>query len=153
MSSTTEVCVDASLAVKVVVTESNSDKADALFDEWANAGQQLVAPAFLEVETDSILRQKVVLHRELTAGKAEAAFAKLQALPIQQVSMSEQRQRAWQIAAQCGFATVYDATYLALAELRGCEFWTADERLYNQVKDKLAFVKWPGNYVPRTPSP
>jgi predicted nucleic acid-binding protein len=84
------------------------------FDEWANAGQQLVAPAFFEVETDSILRQKVVLRRELTSEQAEAAFAKLQALPIQQVSVSEQRQRAWQIATGFGFAPVYDATYLAL---------------------------------------
>jgi predicted nucleic acid-binding protein len=153
MSSTTEVCEDASLAVKVAVTEPDSDKADALFDEWANTSQQLVAPAFFEVETDSILRQKVVLRRELTPEQAETAFAKLQALPIQQVSMSEQRQRAWQIATQCGFATVYDATYLALAELCGCESWTADERLYNQVKDKFAFVKWLGNYVPPTTPP
>ena len=47
MSSATEVCVDASLALKVVVTEPNSDKADALFDEWANAGQQLVRSCLL----------------------------------------------------------------------------------------------------------
>jgi predicted nucleic acid-binding protein len=153
MSSTSEVCVDASLAVKVVVTEPDSDKADALFDEWANAGQQLVAPAFFEVETDSILRQKVVLRRELTSEQAEAAFAKLQALPMQQISVSEQRQRAWRIATEFGFATVHDATYLALSELRGCEFWTANERLYNQVKNKFAFVKQLGNYMPRTTSP
>ena len=55
--------------------------------------------------------------------------------------MPGQRQRAWEIATDFGFATVYDATYLALAELRGCEFWTADERLVNQVKDTLSFVK------------
>lgn len=153
MSPATEVCVDASLAVKVVVTEPDSDKADSLFNEWANGGQQLVAPAFFKVETDSILRQKVVLRKELTSEQAEAAFAKLQALPIQQVSVSGQRQRAWEIATEFGHATVYDATYLALAELRGCEFWTADERLFNQVKDQLPFVKWLGNYVPRTTSP
>ena len=56
MSSVQEVCVDASLAVKVVVTEPDSDKADALFDEWAREGKQLIAPVFFEVETDSILR-------------------------------------------------------------------------------------------------
>jgi predicted nucleic acid-binding protein len=49
-------------------------------------------------------------------------------------------------------ATVYDATYLALAELRRCEFWTADERLLNRVKGTLSFVKWLGDYMPgRTP--
>jgi predicted nucleic acid-binding protein len=149
MNSTTEVCVDASLALKVVVAEADSDKAYVLFDRWADNGNQLIAPAFFEVETDSILRQKVVLRRELTPDQANAAFAKLQTLPIRQISLSGQRQRAWEIATQYGFATVYDASYLALAQLRDCEFWTADERLFNRVKDNLPFVKWLGDYVPR----
>lgn len=136
-----EVCVDASLAVKVVVTEPDSDKANDLFDQWATDGTQLIAPAFFDVETDSILRQKVALRKELTPEQAASPFAKLQALPIQQLSMPGQRQRAWEIAADLDFATLYDATYLALAELRGCEFWTADERLFHRVKDHLPFVK------------
>jgi len=108
MSPTQEVCVDASLAMKVVVTEPGSDKADALFDAWANEGKQLIAPAFFEVETDSILRQKVALRKELTPEQAEAAFAKLRTLPIQQIAVLGQRQRAWEMAADYGFATVYD---------------------------------------------
>jgi predicted nucleic acid-binding protein len=153
MSPAQEVCVDASLAVKVVVTEPDSEKADALFDAWANEGKQLIAPAFFIVETDSILRQKVALRQELTPAQAAAAFAKLQTLPIQQMAVLGQRQRAWEIAAEYGFATVYDATYLALAELRRCEFWTADERLFQRVKDTLTFVKWLRNYIPTTASP
>jgi len=153
MSPAQEVCVDASVAVKVVVTEPDSDKADALFDAWAHEGKQLIAPAFFEVETDSILRQKTALRQELTPEQAEAAFAKLQTLPIQQIAVLGQRQRAWEVAAVYGFATVYDATYLALAELRRCEFWTADERLYNRVKDTLTFVKWLRNYIPKPAAP
>lgn len=75
MSPATEICVDASLAVKVVVPESDSDKADALFDQWANEGKQLIAPLFFEVETDSILRQKVALRKELTLEQARALRA------------------------------------------------------------------------------
>ena len=153
MSPATEICVDASLAVKAVVAEWDSDKADALFDQWANEGKQLIAPLFFEVETDSILRQKAAVRKELTSEQAGAAFTKLRDLPIQQVSVPAQRQRAWEIATEFGFTTVYDATYLALAELRGCEFWTADERLFNAVKEKLFFVKWLGLYVPQTSSP
>lgn len=150
MNPAEEVCVDAGLAVKVVVPEPDSDKADALFNEWANDGKQLIAPPFFDVETDSILRQKVVLRKEFTPEQAEVAFVKLQALPIQLFSVPGQRQRAWEIATDFHFATVYDATYLALAALRGCEFWTADERLFNRVKDKLPLVKWLGNYVPKS---
>ena len=146
----TEVCVDASLAIKVVVPEVGSDNADALFDQWASEGTQLIAPVFFEVETDSILRQKVSLRRELTVAQAQRAFASLQVLPIKTLHSSEQRQRAWEIAHEFQFPTVYDATYLALAELRQCEFWTADERLFRHVRDKLAFVRWLANYSPAT---
>jgi predicted nucleic acid-binding protein len=38
----------------------------------------------------------------------------------------------------------YDAHYLALAEMMNCEFWTADERLFNAVRDKLSWVRWLG---------
>ena len=44
------VCVDASLAVKVVVTEEGSDQADALFEQWSNQKTQLIAPTFFVVE-------------------------------------------------------------------------------------------------------
>ena len=143
-----EVCVDASLAIKVVVAEAGSDKADALFDQWASEETQLIAPVFFEVETDSILRQKASLRRELTADQAQRAFASLRALPIKTKHSAEQRERAWEIAREFQFPTVYDATYLALAELRRCEFWTADEKLFKQVRSKLTFVQWLGNYSP-----
>lgn len=45
MSSVQEVCVDASLVVKVVVPEPDSDRADALFHEW--------------LETDTLNRQRL----------------------------------------------------------------------------------------------
>ena len=80
----TEVCVDASLAIKVILPEAGSDKADALFNQWAGEETQLIAPVFFEVETDSILRQKVSLRRELTIEQAERAFAFLQGLPSRQ---------------------------------------------------------------------
>jgi predicted nucleic acid-binding protein len=144
----TEVCVDASVAIKVVVAEAGSDKADALFHQWASEQTQLIAPVFFEVETDSIIRQKVSLRRELTVAQAQRAFASLKGLPIKTTHSPEQRERAWEIAREFEFPTVYDATYLALAELRRCEFWTADEKLFKQVRDKLTFVQWLGNYSP-----
>lgn len=144
----TEVCVDSSLAIKVVVPEVDSDKADALFNQWAGEETQLIAPVFFEVETDSILRQKVSLRRELTFAQAQRAFASLQGLPINTTHSLKQRERAWEIAREFEFPTVYDATYLALAELRRCASWTADEKLFKQVGSKLTFVQWLGNYSP-----
>lgn len=144
----TEICVDASLAIKVVVPEADSEKADALFEQWANEERQLIAPVFFEVETDSILRQKISLRHELTADQAQRAFASLRSLPIKTAHSTNKRERAWEIAREFDFPTVYDATYLALAELRQCEFWTADEKLFKQLRNRLSFVQWLGNYSP-----
>jgi predicted nucleic acid-binding protein len=56
------------------------------------------------------------------------------------------RQRAREIAEQFNQRAVYDATYIALAELRGCEFWTADKLIYDAVKATLSFVKYLPDY-------
>ena len=109
-------------------------------------GDSTHCPRILEVETDSILRQKVSLRRELTVAEAQRAFASLLGLPIKTTHSPEQRERAWEIAREFQFPTVYDATYLALAELHQCEFWTADDKLFKQVRDQLPFVQWLGNY-------
>ena len=41
-------------------------------------------------------------------------------------------------------SAAYDAHYVALAEVRRCECWTADERLWNSVKRQLPMVRWVG---------
>ena len=46
MSSVQEVCVDASLVVKVVVPEPDSDRADALFHEWTWSSKWLIIKGF-----------------------------------------------------------------------------------------------------------
>jgi hypothetical protein len=46
MNAAGEVCIDASLAIKVVVAEPDSDKADALFAHFADQGARLIAPVF-----------------------------------------------------------------------------------------------------------
>ena len=48
------------------------------------------------------------------------------------------------MAQQFSLPSAYDAHYLALAESRQCECWTADERLWNTVKNALPWVRWLG---------
>lgn len=56
------------------------------------------------------------------------------------------RNKARQLLRDCLLRTVYDATYAALADLQGCEFWTADKVFYDAVKAVLAFVKYLPDY-------
>jgi predicted nucleic acid-binding protein len=41
---------------------------------------------------------------------------------------------------------VYDTHYLALADILGCDLWTADERFFNSVKEQQPRVKWLGEF-------
>ena len=52
--------------------------------------------------------------------------------------------RALEIMQRFALPSAYDAHYLALAEARQCECWTADERLWNAVRNALSWVRWIG---------
>jgi predicted nucleic acid-binding protein len=54
------------------------------------------------------------------------------------------------IAPHFGLRWLYDAFYVALAEDRACMLWTADEELYEAVKDELPFVKLLEDYASNT---
>ncbi|MCH8294453.1 type II toxin-antitoxin system VapC family toxin [Candidatus Poribacteria bacterium] len=142
-----EVCVDASLVIKWVISEEGHHVAKQLFTEWSDADVKMIAPSFFQVEVDSILRKKVFVRKEISVEEAEKAFELLMQLPIEIVDLPSQRQHAWQLAKDLSQATVYDTTYIALAELHRCEFWTADERLYNSVKHRIDFVRWIGEII------
>ena len=134
------VCVDAGLAIKFITPEEDSAFAEALFVRWRADSTEMIAPAFAAAEIDSVLRQKIT-RGELTQEVADAAFRLARRLPIAFDIETDCRERAWEIAMDFQFPQAYDAAYLALAELRGCEFWTADKKLYERVKNRLEFVR------------
>ncbi len=134
------VCLDAGLVIKLVSPEPDSPQVEAAFQKWKAEGVDLVAPAFAAAEVDSVFRQKV-MRGELTEELADEAFRLAARLPIRLDVAMDCRERAWEMARQFRFPTVYDAVYLALAETRQYEFWTADRKLYECVKEQLAFVR------------
>lgn len=77
---------------------------------------------------------------------ADQTFTLLDSAPVVLVTHPRMRQRAREIARQFNQRKVYDATYAALAELRGCDFWTADKAFYDAVKAGLTFVKYLPDY-------
>jgi predicted nucleic acid-binding protein len=142
----TECCVDASIAVKWAVKgEPFRAKAQKLLQDVAASGTRLIAPPHFISEVDSAIRKRV-FDGKMTSEEAKKAYTILDAAPVQIVDMVGLRQRAREIAEQFNQRFVYDATYAALAELHGCEFWTADGMFYDAVKESLAFVKYLPDY-------
>lgn len=142
----TEQCIDASIAVKwAVKDEPFRSKTHELLRDAGINGIRLIAPPIFISEIDSVIRKRV-FDKKMIAIEAQKAYAILDLAPVEIVNILCVRQRAREIAEQFNQRFVYDATYAALAELRNCEFWTADKTFYDEVKTKLTFVKYLPDY-------
>jgi len=141
-----ERCIDASLAIKWVVKgEAWRKKARQFLVESLSAGFTLLAPSLFEYETESVL-QGLLQSGALSLAETDTALVHLATINVQVVTHPNMVKRARQIARQFNQHNVYDSLYAALAELRGCEFWTADKIFYDAVKAALPFVKYLLNY-------
>jgi predicted nucleic acid-binding protein len=134
------VCVDAGLLIKLVVEEAGSDLADKLWESWILNDVQVIAPSLSRYEVTAVLRKKVY-QNQLPQAMAEAALSTVLSLEgIEYVDSTAVHHRAWEIACRLNLPTAYDAHYLALAEMRNCEFWTTDKRLCNGVNDRFPLI-------------
>lgn len=141
-----EVCVDASVVVKWFIFEEFRDEALALLNECDALGIPTIAPDHVFTEVTSAFRVQV--HRGVVSlESATEAVSKLMRAQIVRFDTVDLVQDAWRIAAAFRMATMYDAYYLALSELRGCDYWTADERLINSVPG-LPYVRHIRDFVP-----
>ena len=125
-----QVCIDASVALKLVVGEKDSEKARALWRQWAYGGVRVIAPPLLVFECVSALRRMVV-RGDLDGEEAVAARDQLLTMPIHLSSPRSLFTRAWDLATELQRPQVYDSFYLAVAELLDTPLWTADERFSN----------------------
>ena len=134
-----EICIDANVVVKWYTAEDFRDKAMALADECFDQGIEMIAPEVFFAEVSSAIRRKV--HRKLLLpAEGLLAVGVLSRTEIIPYSLKDLYKGAWRIAETYGLPTLYDAYYLALSEQRGCDFWTADERLVNSVSG-LSYIK------------
>jgi predicted nucleic acid-binding protein len=141
-----EVCLDANVPVKLVLRgESLRAHARQLVTDCATSESRIIAPPFFQSEVDSIIRYRVQSGRMTVAAGSEA-YRKLDQIESSFLDPSGVRLRAREIAERFNQSRVYDSTYAALAEIRGCEMWTADFTFYSAVKDELDFVKFLADY-------
>ncbi len=141
-----QVCVDANLVVMWITPEEGRDQAVALLDDCLRHQTSIVAPDCVFAEVGSVLRRKV--YRGIMDGEdGRVAISLLDRFAIDVVPVLSLCARAWQIAADLNLPTLYDAYYMALAEARGCDFWTADQRFLNSVP-KQPYVRNIRDFAP-----
>lgn len=131
---------DASLAAKWLVNEEGTGAAVALLEQWADREIAVAAPPLLLIEVTNALYKRI-RRGELALSEAVALLRQLLELGIALESPEGLHQSSLELAEQLGLPATYDSYYLALAASLGCELWTADERLYNSVKERLVWVR------------
>lgn len=150
------VVLDASVALAAIFPDEvlNAHALKLLSDLNAR-GALLVSPVLWESETSSAVRFRVAVRKTLAPTAEATVYALLDALPVHIVHDPDLILRARALALAFGRTRVYDATYLALAQLHGLDFWTGDERLYNAVNGPdtpkgaaLSFVRYIGHLKP-----
>jgi len=93
----------------------------------------LLAPTLLRSQTLSALHEAVHAGT-LDADDAREQLRAVNALPIRLLGDAVLRRRAWEIADRLGWASTYDAEYLALTQLQGDAFVTLDKKLARAAK-------------------
>lgn len=123
--------VDASILVKLVLPEEGSEAASELMAATVSGdAPRRAAPELIYLECANVLWKRV-RRGEFSAELAATKLAQLLALPISAWPAERLVQRALILAAGLNL-TVYDATYLAIAQVLRLPLITADVSLSQQ---------------------
>lgn len=143
----TEYVIDASVATKWVVQgEPHRNRARALLRDAIADGIYLIGPPLLEYEVESDLQRRLY-HRRASVSVVDESLRSFYAIGVEIVDDGDVVERARDIARRFAQERIYDAVYAALADLRGCDFWTADKRFYDAVQADLPLVRYLPDYA------
>lgn len=141
---TSWVVSDAGIFIAIVMNEAQGSRAEQLLENWRNRNLSVAAPTLFIYEVTAAIR-KHVARGTITVEEGIKHRDWLLTQPVELYADRKLASRAYELATELNRPTSYDAQYIALAERLSCEFWTADERLYNAVQYHLTRVKWVGN--------
>ena len=139
------VVVDASVALKWYLDDEElGAKALTVLTHYVSGDINMIAPSLLEYEVINGLKiaQKRGRINKNTIQSAVEGFFNLE---IKVYNASYFSDEALDIM-NSSEISLYDASYLALAENEKSHFVTADKVLYNKVRKKMNNVKWLGEY-------
>ena len=94
---------------------------------------KLLAPTLLRSQTLSALNE-AVQRGEIPADVARNRLARIGRMPIRLLGDAVLRRRAWELADQLGWASTYNAEYVALTQLQADAFVTMDAELARSVE-------------------
>ena len=100
---------------------------------------ELLAPTLLRSQTLSALHE-AVQRGEIPADVARDRLTRIGRMPIRLLGDAVLRRRAWEVADQLGWASTYDAEYVALTQLQADAFVTLNAELARSVEGIVAIA-------------
>lgn len=138
------IVIDANILIVFALSdEALHGIANQKLTEWTQNSESLVAPRLFRSEITAVMR-KAVFQQRITHETGRKLLNQLLLYPVTFYEDIALLQEAYEIAQQFNRPRAYDAQYLALARRLSCEFWTADERLFNAVQNNFANIRWLG---------
>src|SRR5918999_1861406 len=98
---------------------------------------ELLAPTLLRSQTLSALHE-AVQRGEIPADVARDRLTRIGRMPIRLLGDAVLRRRAWEVADRLGWASTYDAEYIALTQLQADAFVTLDSELARAIEGIVA---------------
>jgi predicted nucleic acid-binding protein len=102
-----------------------------------SGAHELLAPTLLRSQTLSALHE-AVQRGEIPADVALDRLTRIRRMPIRLLGDAVLRRRAWDLADQLGWASTYNAEYVALTQLQADAFVTLDAELARSVDGIVA---------------
>lgn len=139
------IIVDSGILIASVFVETLTSQAKGLLRQLQATQVELHAPTLLRYEVIAVAR-KAVYQGRVTVEDGRIACNQLLSYPATFHFDDQLLKRAYELAELHNRPTAYDSQYLALRERLNCDFWTADERLYNAVSSKFPAMHYLGSW-------
>jgi predicted nucleic acid-binding protein len=97
------------------------------------SAHKLLAPTLLRSQTLSALHE-AVQRGEIPADVARERLTRIGQMPIRLLGDAVLRRRAWELADKLGWASTYNAEYVALTQLQADALVTLDAKLARSVR-------------------
>ena len=136
------VIIDASIAIQAVLPCAGHERAYKLIEDFVERDVIICVPHLWYSEVTTGIRKSAVIGG-ISHENAMLALHSILNLPVEKADEdSELYIQAYRWAERLGHLAVYDSVYLALAERRNAEFYTADRKLFNRCQQiGIQFVK------------
>ena len=140
-----EVVIDASVVVKWFVIEENREKALRIRDDYIDGKLTLSAPSLMPFEVMNAVRYA---KKDMNAERLSQISESLSLYGIKLHNLKDEYAKATIRAVLDNDITIYDASYVALAEHLKTIMYTADVELVgNLIKKSKEYVRYMSEYV------